>query len=196
MTEIELIQSKIDKLPKGEPFGIGYLANIGSYENVRQVLSRLVTSGKLKRPARGVYVRPKEVPYLGEVMPTAEEVVTILAKQTGEAISIHGAEAARQLGLSTQVSLRPIFNTSGTSREIKVGKQIVSLKHISPRKQIQPSTIICTVIAALWYIGKNNVNESVINKIKQKLTAQKFAELLRYTHKMPHWMASAFKNYK
>ena len=72
--------------------------------------------------------------------------------------------------------------------------QSITLKNISARKQVLPGTIICLVIAALWYLGKNNVNESIVNKIKEKLTNQQFTELLKHTNKMPHWMANSFKN--
>lgn len=196
MKEIESIRHKINQLPKGEPFCVDYLIDVGSYENVRQVLSRLVATGKLKRPTRGVYVRPKEVPYLGEVSAGPEMVLATISKQTGEVITTHGAEAARQLQLTTQTPVRPIFNTSGTSRELKIGKQVVSLKHISPRKQVEPGTMTCKVIAALWYLGKNHVNEAVIQKIKEKISENQFHDLLKHTHRMPHWMVGFFEQYK
>ena len=60
MKKIELIELKINQLPKGESFGVSSLVGVGSYENVRQVLSRLVRVGKLKRVTRGVYVRPEK----------------------------------------------------------------------------------------------------------------------------------------
>jgi len=196
MKELEIIKKSITSIPKGRPFMASSLASSGSYVNVRQTLSRLVAAGEIMRAARGVYVRPNMNPYLGVVLPPSEEIIKILAKQTGEIVTIHGAEAVRQLQLSTQVPVRPVFNTSGTSRQIKIGKQIVTLKHISPRKLVQPGTMTCTVISALWYLGKNNVYETVVNKIKQKLTEQQFAELLKNTHKMPRWMSSAFQQYK
>lgn len=196
MSNVELIEIKINELPKGEPFGVSYLSGVGSYENIRQVLSRLVASGKLKRATRGVYVRPKSVAYVGEVLPGSEEVVKIIAKQTGEVITVHGAEAARQLQLTTQVPVKPIYHTNGTSRELKIGKQTVVLKHISPRKQVKPGTMTCTVIAALWYLGKSNVNQRVIEKINKQLSKEQFVELLKHTNQMPHWMSGVFENYK
>jgi hypothetical protein len=196
MKEIELIKRTIKKYERGKPFTASSLEGKGSYENVCQVLSRLVASGKLKRATRGVYVRPKKVPYLGEVSASSEAVVKTIAKQTGEVITVHGAEAARQLRLTTQAPVKPIYNTSGTSRELKIGKQTVILKHISPRKQVKPGTMTCTVIAALWYLGKNTVNESVINMVRRQISEEQFVELLKHKNKMPHWMSSAFENYK
>jgi hypothetical protein len=194
MKEITLVQNNINRMPRGKPFALKSIGGGASYANVRQVLSRLVKAGEIMRATRGIYVRPKEVPYLGKVLPGSDEIVKVISKQTGEIITPHGAEAVRMLQLSTQVPMRPVFYTSGTSRKIKVGKQIISLKHISPRKQVKPGTIVCTVISALWYFGKNNTNESVINAIKQRLNEKQFAEVLKHTNQMPAWMAGAFKH--
>jgi hypothetical protein len=193
MKEIELVKNQVNMIPRGRPFTVGSIGREASYANVRQVLSRLVKTGEVMRATRGIYVRPKEVPYLGKVLPGSEEIVKTISKQTGEIITPHGAEAARILQLSTQVPMRPIFYTSGTSRKIKLGKQTITLKHISPRKQVKPGTITCLVITALWYLGKNHVNENVANTIKQRLNEKQFSEVLKHINQMPVWMATAFK---
>jgi hypothetical protein len=54
----------------------------------------------------------------------------------------------------------------------------------------------CTVIAALWYLGKNNVNQLVIEKINKQLSEEQLVELLEHTNQMPHWMSGVFENYK
>jgi hypothetical protein len=193
MKELEMVKNNINSIPKGKPFAARSIEVGVSYANVRQVLSRLVKAGEIMRATRGIYVRPKEVQYLGKVLPGSEEIIKVISKQTGETITVHGAEAARILQLSTQAPMRPIFYTSGTSRKIKLGKQVISLKHTSPRKQVKPGTITCTVISALWYFGKNNTNENVINTIKQRLNEKQFSEVLKHTNQMPEWMASAFQ---
>jgi len=68
--------------------------------------------------------------------------------------------------------------------------------HSTPIFALAIDWIFESVIAALWYLGKINVNESVINKIRKQLTEQQFAELIKHTNKMPYWMSSAFENYK
>lgn len=195
MKEIELLQNQVNRIPRGKPFAMSSIGKEASYANVRQVLSRLVKTGEVMRATRGIYVRPKEVKYFGKVLPGSEEIMKVISKQTGETITPHGAEAARLLQLSTQVPMRPIFYTSGTSRKIKLGKQIITLKHISPRKQVKPGTITGLVISALWYLGKNHINDEVINTIKQRVTEKQFSELLKHTNQMPVWMAIPFKQY-
>jgi hypothetical protein len=196
MKEIELVHNQVNRIPRGKPFAMKSIGKEASYANVRQVLSRLVKSGEVMRAARGIYVRPKEVPYLGKVLPGSEEIVKAISKQTGEIIAPHGAEAVRMLQLSTQVPMRPIFYTSGNTRNIKIGKQEIMLKHISPSKLVKPGTIICLVISALWYMGRKHVNAEVIKKIKQRLNPQQFAELLKHAQQMPAWMVEAINHYQ
>ncbi len=194
MKEIELVKNQLNRIPRGIP--VQSIGTAASYGNARQILSRLVKAGEILRATRGLYVRPKESLYFGKVLPGSEVVVKAISKQTGEIITHHGAEAVRMLELSTQVPMRPIYYTSGTSRKIKVGKQIITLKHISPRKQVKPGTVTCTVITALWYLGKHNMNEAVVKKIKEKLSEKQFSDVLKHTNQMPVWMASAFKQYQ
>ena len=51
-------------------------------------------------------------------------------------------------------------------------------------------------ITALWYLGKNHVNENVIHTIKHRLNEKQFVEVLKHTNQMPVWMASAFNQYQ
>src|ERR1700685_725130 len=105
MTAITHVKQYLSHIPAGKPFPANALRQFGSTENIRQILSRLVKAGELKRLARGIFVKPKHVNKVGEMLPSASEVALTLAQSTGETIAIHGAEAARQLQLSTQVPM-------------------------------------------------------------------------------------------
>ena len=70
------------------------------------------------------------------------------------------------------------------------------LKRISPSKLVRPGTIICLVISALWYLGKNEVNLQIIKKIKQRIKPEEFSELFKCITHMPAWMAESFSQYQ
>lgn len=196
MKAIETIREHIKKVPRGKPIVTASLNGIASPANIRQALSRMVKVGEIERIARGIFVRPKKNLYLGKVLPASKEIAETIARTSGEIIAPHGAEAARMLQLSTQVPMKPIFYTSGTTRHIKMGNFEITLKHISPRKLVKPGTTTGLVISALWYLGKSNVNESIIEKIKQQLKPKQFTELLKNTSQMPVWMAETFYHYQ
>lgn len=190
------LDKEIYKLPKGKPFSNKELLKFASYENVRQVLCRLVKKDILTRVTRGIYVRPEEAPFLGKVIPEPLSIVKAIAEKTGEKVLPNGLACANLFGLTTQVPMKVTFITTGTSREVKIGNSLITLKHVSPRKIIDSETKTGLALSALWYLGKENVTRETIEKIKQKLSEEEFEALCKETHRMPVWMAKNFYLYQ
>ena len=123
----ERIMKLAQGLPEGAPIAAKTLLHMGHRAAVDQALSRLVRRGHLLRASRGLYVRPVETRY-GVRAPSVERVVEAIASQRGESVASSGAAAANALGLSSQVPVRAVYLTSGPSRKLKLGAQIVELK--------------------------------------------------------------------
>ena len=113
----------IERLPKGTPFFAQQFAPLGSREAIDCALSRLVRQGEINRVARGIYARPNKHALLGEVSVPEEEVVQLLAQQTGARIQIAGAAALNLLGISQQVPLSSHYYTDGRPHCIMRGNQ-------------------------------------------------------------------------
>ena len=194
MTTAKDIRAKLRKLPKGKPFTNSRFVKYGSRGAVDRALSRLVTEGEITRIARGVFVRPQQNRFVGDVMPEFSEVVKIIARNNHETIQVHGAEAARRFKLSTQVPIVPVFHTSSSSRSIKIGGITVKMIHTSNQRRLQfAGKKPGLALSALWYLGKNNVNAQVISKIKSGLSAEDFETLK--SADMPVWMSTALNRY-
>src|SRR5207248_88904 len=80
------------------------------------------------------YLRPIASRF-GTRAPSVEQAVEALATQRGEVIVSNGAAAANALGLMTQIPVRSVYLTSGRSRTMSLGKQVVELRH-APRWQL------------------------------------------------------------
>lgn len=193
MSTAETIRKSVLRARKGEPFTNRRFLKLGSRASVDKALSRLVSEGVIQRIARGVFMRPKENRFIGNVMPDVSKVVEVMARDYGETIQVHGAEAARRFKLSTQVPTLPVFYTSGLTRELKVGNLTVKLRHASRRKLLLAGKQSGLALSALWYLGKGNVNSNVLSSIRSGLTAEEF-EILKNTD-MPAWMAGAIEEY-
>lgn len=196
MKAIQEIKGYIKGLEEGESFTAKSLHHLASPDNTRQILTRMVAKGEIKRVARGVYVKPKHSSRLGVALPSAKEVAMLIAESTGETIGIHGAEAARQLQLTTQVPLRQVFYTTGYSRAMKIRNQTIQFKHVNPSKLIAPGTIAGTVISAFQYLGKDHVSQNTVKNIKDQLTQKEFETVLEEIKHMPAWMANVFYQYR
>jgi hypothetical protein len=194
MTAMNQVKEYLATLPEEQPFPSNALRRIASTDNIRQILNRLVKAGELVRLARGVFAKPRHTK-AGVVLPSARATVETLAKSRGETVVIQGAEAARQLQLTTQVPLRTIFYTSGNSRTLKIANRTVELKHTTPRRLIAPGTVPGLIISALQYLGRENVTTLTIKKIKQQVSEKEFKTALSLRDSMPAWMSDAFYRY-
>mgnify|MGYP001548493078 CR=1 FL=1 len=177
------------RLPEGEPISAKSLLHLGKRAAVDQALSRLTERGQLIRAGRGVYLRPVESRF-GTRAPSVEQAVEALGKQRGEVIVSAGAAAANTLGLTTQVPVRSIFLTSGRSRNMKLGKQVVELRH-APRWQLaladRPAG---AAVRALAWIGPEQA-ERALKKLKRTLPPNAFEELVAAAPQFPTWLAQS-----
>lgn len=187
----ELIRQRIEGMPAGEPFTPAAFLEYGTRASVDQTLSRLIKAGTIARVTRGVFVRPEISRFVGNIMPEPIKVAETIAKTTGAIVQVHGAEAARQLELTSQVPTQPVFSTSGPSKRMFVGKMEIRLQHVSPRKLALAGRPAGLALAAMWYLGKNEVTPSLIEKIRQKLSSAEFEVLKLSTSAMPAWMSDA-----
>ena len=175
------------QLPEGTPLVAKELLHLGNRVAIDQVLSRLVGRGSLLRAGRGIYVRPVESRF-GSRAPSTLKMVEGLATQRGETIVSHGAAAANALGLTTQVPMRAVYLTSGRSRQLKMGAQIVEFRHAPIWQLIFPGRAAGDVVRALAWLGPEKAGDA-IRKLSAKLPASELKEIASARARLPTWMA-------
>ena len=181
------ILSYAEQLPEGTALSAKSLLHLGNRAAVDQALSRLHERGELVRAGRGIYMKAIKSRF-GSRPPTVEQAVEAVAHQRGEVIVSNGAAAANALGLTTQVSVRSIYLTSGRSRTMSVGSQKVEFKHV-PRWQLslagRPAGV---AVRALAWLGPEKAEEA-LSSIKRKLPPEAFNELVAAAPQFPTWLA-------
>ncbi len=193
MSIAEAIRSKVEELPIGQPFTAAMFFGIAERSNIDKTLGRLVEAGVIVRASRGVYARPKQSRF-GVIPPEITKMAALKAQ--GEPVAMHGAEALRQLGLSTQVPVSPVFYTTARSKSFKTGAIEVRLQQVSPRKMVHAGTKVGMALSALWYLGKESVDNSVFDAIRSKLNSEEYATFRATVPQMPGWMAQALLRYE
>src|SRR5690554_7002031 len=105
---MQSIEKKIEKSIKSKSRGAlilpGDYTTYGSSEAVRKALDRLEDKKIIVRVAHGIYVRPKMSEFIGQILPTAEEIAEAIAKRDKIRTVPTGSYALNALGLSTQRS--------------------------------------------------------------------------------------------
>ena len=191
MSIAKAVRAAVARLPKGKPFTGARFAALRSRGAVDRALSRLAKEGAILRVAHGVFVRPRTSRFVGAVVPDLQEVVETIARGNQETVQIHGAEATRRFGLSTQVPTAPVFHTSASTRTVRVAGVPVRLVHTSNRRRLQfAGEPAGAAVSALWYLGKDNVTPQTVARIEAALGSDDFAKLRSAA--MPTWMEAAF----
>lgn len=183
----EQILAHMAGFPEGAPVSAKGLLHLGNRAAVDQALSRLTERGQLIRAGRGVYLHPV-VGRFGTRTPSVEQAVEALANQRGETIVSNGAAAANALGLTTQVPVRSVYLTSGRSRKMNLGKQVVELRH-APRWQLALANRPAgEAVRALAWLGPEKA-ETALKTLKQKMPPSVFGELVAVAPQLPTWLA-------
>jgi Family of unknown function (DUF6088) len=173
---------------RGWVFSARHFLDFGSRRAVDLALFRLTNREVIRRLGRGVYDYPAVSETLGLLSPSIDAVAKEIAGKNNSKLKITGAQAANVLGLSTQVPARIVYLTDGPSRQLKVGKQTIILKHTSPKTMSTAGKGSGTIIQALQYIGKENVTPDVIKKIRTIIADFDKKEMKKDLHTAPDWM--------
>ncbi len=163
MLDLSIIEKEINK---GEVFFISNFTELGNYEAVRKSLQRLTKEDRIKRIAKGIYFLPKKHERLGVIYPHAAQIAKAIAKRDKARIIATGSTALNLLGLSTQIPLKVVFLTDGSTRKIKVGNQTIQFKKTNPKNLSIQHRLTNLIIQALKAIGEKNVTPKQIDKIQ------------------------------
>lgn len=167
MSVLKQIESIPKKRKPGEILFIIDVLETSDYDTVRKSLQRLAEKGLLIRLSKGIYYYPKNDKLLGLIYPSAEQIANAISKRDKARIIPTGAYAMYRLGLTTQVPMNVVYLTDGSARKVQIGKQKIVFKKTSPKNLSAKNQLSNLVIQGLRAIGKENISQSHITKIKK-----------------------------
>jgi hypothetical protein len=125
--------------------------------------------------------------------PSPDIIASALTGRDATHIQPSGAYAANRLGLSEQVPMRLVFLTDGPSRCVMVGKQEIRLKRTTLRNMATAGTTAGLIIQALKYLGRRQVDESTLQRIRERLTDEERERLLPQVPYAPAWIGAILR---
>lgn len=173
---------------RGNCFTPDRFLDLGSDEAIRKGLSRLETKGTIRRVCKGVYEYPKLHKELGVLPTNIKRFIDAISLRDNIQVQPSGAFAANLLGLSEQVPALIVYLTDGRDKNLKIGKRTIKFKRTSNKAMAVAGTTSGLVFEALKFIGKDNLSEQMISKIRKKLTEKDKAKLLIDMKFAPIWM--------
>lgn len=178
-TDHTQILDRITRAGPGRVFTPKDFLDLASRDATDQALSRLVRRKTLRRLGRGLYYSPQRNAAIGvDVPPDLDEIAEAVGRQTGSRVAPSGAVAANRLGLSTQVPAKPVYLTDGRTRQVRVGKYTLQIKHVPPKDLPAGNRKSALIFQALRFIGKDAVTDHVIDTIRSALTPEDRRQLL------------------
>ena len=197
MKDPQSIKSQVLRRIRGKRRGWAFTPNhfldLGARGNVGMALKSLCDAGQIRRLARGLYDYPRQHPKLGDLSPTPEQIAQALADKESSRIQPSGAYAANLLGLSEQVPAKVVFLTDATDRRITVGRQEIILKRTTPKNMATAGRISGLVIQALRYLGKEHVDDAVIDRLARRLSPDDRRQLIKDIRYAPAWIGAIFR---
>ena len=152
------------------------LINKFDRQQIDNVLSDLTKEKKIRRVTRGIYDYPKYSEFLKqELSPDIEQVALAIARKFNWRVEISGDSALNILNLSTQIEAKYIYLSDGPNRNYKLFNGIEIEFKKSALKDIgfkyKESSLI---VQALKTLGKDNITDKVIEKIKEQIDSKIF----------------------
>jgi hypothetical protein len=188
------VLSRIQRKPHRRAFSGKDFLDLASRASVDKALSTLAQAGRIRRVSRGIYDCPRVSEELGgELSPDYDQVAQAIARSNGIRIEASGAWAANLLGLSTQVPAKIVYLTNGTSRRFRVGNQVIAFERVGARQlRAKPGTS-SLVVQALHHMGRDRVDEGVIEHLRRRLGPSERKSLLRDARYIPDWVFEVIK---
>lgn len=162
--------------------------DLGARAIVDLALSRLCKQKQIRRLTRGIYDYPKINPHIGILSPSPYGIAKAIARRKNIILQASGAYSANLLGLTEQVPAKIVFLTNSDPKIIQIGNIEIQLKHVHPSGLVGAGTLIGTIVQALKYLGKNDINSDVIEKIKMHIMEKDRINLENCKLDLPSWM--------
>ena len=191
---LNIIRKRIQESRAGSVFVASDFADITENVKVGVSLSRLEEEGLIKRVMRGVYYKPEYSKLLGEnVAPSPNNVAYAIARNFGWSIVPCGDTALNLLGLSTQVPAAWSYVSDGPYKDYSYDNTIIKFKHTTNKEisKLTPKTAL--VIQALKTLGKDNIRNETIERIKESTTLNERKIMLREAQYATAWIYEAIK---
>ena len=188
------IENRIKNFEGGYAFSAVDFADIADTDPTNKALSRLNESGTIRRIIQGIYDKPVYSELLNEYSsPKVEKVVEALARKFNWTVAPAGETALNYLHMSTQVSNSWSYISDGPYRKYEIGSYTIEFKHCANKEISGKSFLTVSVIQALKFIGKANIQKEDIERLSFSIPSEQKQKVLEESKTTTSWIYKAIK---
>ncbi len=171
-------------------------SDMGKRAAVDQALSRLVKSERLRRVGRGLY----DVPRISKILkrlapPNLDAAIAAVARRDDARVMSSGSVHANLLGLTNQVPAKPVYDTDGSSRTVRINRRTVQFRHAPPSVMRWTGKPGAPVVQALRWLGPYaSKDPDVVPILRRVLPDYVKLDLSQNICYLPIWMQPIVRN--
>mgnify|MGYP003571356642 CR=1 FL=1 len=163
--------------------------DLASYKTISKSLERMEDKGEIIRIIQGIYsLSAKDDLLKIDILPSIDEVAICLARKHRWFICPSGNLALNIMGLSTQVPANYVYLTSGPYNEYEIYGTKVRFKRTKNQEIVNYSYKTLLLIQCIKTLGNDNINDSIIELIRNKLSLQDKEIALKETLMTQSWI--------
>jgi hypothetical protein len=207
LIDMQTIENKIVSRVYGRGRGWAFTANdfAADFERstVDWVFHNLVAEQTIRRVYRGLYDYPKFSELLGRSLsPDFDQVAQAFARKFNWRIQPSGDAALNLLGLSTQVPAKLLYLSDGPNRQYQIGASESVDPPVYFTLEFKKSALKDAgfkyresglIVQALKALGRDRIDQVVINKLRKQLSESLRSKVLRDTTTATGWVYDAIK---
>ena len=188
------IRNRIEAAKPGSVFVASDFADVTEPKRISEYLVRLSADNTVRCVMRGVFYKPEYSKLLDEyIAPAPDAVAHALARNYGWTIFPCGDTALNLLGLSTQVPVVWSYVSDGPYKEYTYDNATIKYKHTTNKEVSGLSPKTALVIQSLKTLGKDNVRNDVIERIKKETTPEERRTMLTEAQYATAWIYEIIK---
>ena len=193
-TNQKIIRERIISSAVGTVFVATDFVDVSDKTSVNTYLTRFEEEGIIRRVLRGVYEKPEYNEFLDEhVAASPDKIAHALARNYGWTIVPCGDTALNLLGLSTQIPAAWVYVSDGTYKEYDYEQITIKFKRTTNKEISKLSYKTALVVQALKALGKENVDDTVVSKLKSTLTKEEKEAMLIEAKAVTSWIYEYIK---
>jgi len=179
---------------RGWAFSSSDLLEKFSRSQADNLLLELTKKGKIRRVIRGVYDYPKYSKFLNQYLsPDIDQVARAIARKINWQIEISGESALNFLGLSTQIEAKYTYLSNGSNKTYDIFGTKLEFKKSNLKNIGFKHKESSLIVQALKALGKDNISNEVIEKIKNHLDKKQCKKILKDTKTTTTWIYETIK---
>ncbi|WP_051195329.1 DUF6088 family protein [Lachnospira multipara] len=193
-----IIEDKIRKFNYGHAFTAADFLDFASVDAANKALSRLNELGTIRRVIKGVYEKADPYVDIDDIAPPDPvEVAKALARKFSWRIGLSDSKAARYVGVGVKYTNHWTFISDGPNRKYEVAHYVLQFKHRSNKVFEGKSFETISLYEALKFIGEDNIDEKVQNRISNTFDFEKSDvikwQILKEVDNLDDWVSTKIK---